>query len=147
VLPSVRVVVLIALLCLAACQRPSDRPQLGFKPSTPVVVIAAAGTPGGPTPAPAATATPPPPTARPTQEPDALLVVNTGALGLSVRPAPGSPDRLTSVTDGTRLAPTGEEQQAGTRIWRKVRVPDGREGWVAAEFTRAAPAEGPALPP
>ena len=142
----VRFAACIVLLLLAGCGRPSDRPQLGFKPSTPVVVAVAAAAPAEPTPAPAATSTPPPPTAPPTREPDALVVVNTGALGLSVRPAPGSPDRLTSVADGARLAPTGEEQQAGGRAWRKVRVPDGREGWVAAEFTRAAPAEGPALP-
>jgi hypothetical protein len=145
-MPGVRVAAWIALLLLAGCQRPSDRPQLGFKPPTPVGAIVAAVAPAEPTPAAPATATPPPPTAPPTREPDALLVVNTGPLGLSVRPAPGSSDRLTAVTDGTRLVPTGEEQQAGARIWRKVRVPDGREGGVAAEFTRAAPAEGPALP-
>jgi hypothetical protein len=143
-MPVVGLAAWIVLLLLAGCQRPSDRPQLGFKPATPVVVRMAAAAPAEPTPAPA-TSTPPPPTAPPTREPDALVVANTGPLGLSLRPSPGSPARLGALADGTRLAPTGEAQQAAGRTWVKVRDPEGREGWVAAEFT--GPAPGAAPPP
>jgi hypothetical protein len=46
---------------------------------------------------------------------------------------------LSSYPDGTRLEQIAADFTGPDRVWRKVRAPDGKEGWVAAEFLTAVP--------
>jgi hypothetical protein len=78
-----------------------------------------------------------PPAAEPTVAPpaaQAFVVSGTESQGLFLRAGP-STDQPTIATlpEGTRVEYLGEEQNDGTRAWRKVRTPQG-EGWVAADF-------------
>jgi SH3-like domain-containing protein len=36
------------------------------------------------------------------------------------------------------VAPLGEETRIDGRLWRRVRAPDGAEGWMAGEYLRTA---------
>lgn len=90
------------------------------------------------------TAQPPAPPSTATALPSAR-VQGTGSDGLSLRPAPGSSDRLTVLAEGASVALTGEEQSSGGRIWKQIRTPDDRVGWVAADFVAGPGA--PAAPP
>jgi hypothetical protein len=72
-----------------------------------------------------------------------LYVTNTDGQGLTLRQAPGGTP-LGSIKDDAAVTALGEEQREGDRLWRKVRDPEGREGWVAADFlTDRAPASPP----
>jgi hypothetical protein len=61
-------------------------------------------------------------------------VVGVGLQGLVMRSEPGGGDRIRLVDEGTDLRDLGEEQEAGGRYWKRVRHPDGPEGWVASDF-------------
>jgi hypothetical protein len=135
----VRLAACVILMLLAGCQAPSDRPTPGFKPSNGAAVVITATGQAVATLDPPPTTTPAPTPVPPTSEPPPLFVINTGADGLSLRPSPGSSDRVAVLLDGTRLTPTGEEVQSAGRTWVRVRDPEGREGWVAAQFTGPAP--------
>lgn len=82
----------------------------------------------------------PPPTtlaalivARPRTVPS-LAVVGVGLQGLVMRSEPGGGERIRLVDEGTDLRDLGDEQESGGRYWKRVRHPDGPEGWVAADF-------------
>jgi hypothetical protein len=66
-----------------------------------------------------------------------LAVVGVGLQGLVMRSEPGGGDRIRLVDEGTDLRDLGEEQEAGGRYWKRVRHPDGPEGWVASDFLLA----------
>ena len=123
-------------------------------PSTPTPILVAAPTespqPALPTLA-VATLSPP---AIATPQP--LVVAGTGAEGVSLRRTPGtSGERLKVWPDGTLMSPLGEDQRVDNRDWKRVRDPDGTEGWVAAEFlvdpavatAMPAPTVAPTVPP
>jgi hypothetical protein len=108
--------------------------------------------PATPTPAPAtlrpqATVTllpsPGPPTSTPLPS---AVIRGTGADGLSLRPAPGSSERLAVIAEGASITLTGEEQSAEGRTWKEVKTADDRAGWVAAEFLEG-PGTSRAPPP
>jgi hypothetical protein len=104
------------------------------------------------------TATRPPlsPAVLPTATPGVLVVARTDGAGLSIRSTPGtSGERIKVWPEGTKMVPLGEERQADGLTWRRVRDPDGNEGWVAAEFlvdeatfaTLPTPVPRPTAPP
>ena len=91
-----------------------------------------------PTEEPLPTRTPrPEPTATRTPLPSLLWVANAGRDGVILRDAPGSGGRVVGLGDGVRLVPLGEEEHQGGRRWLRVRDPEGRVGWIAAEFVTA----------
>jgi hypothetical protein len=63
-----------------------------------------------------------------------LAVSGVGLQGLVMRSEPGGGERVRLVDEGTDLRDLGEEQEAGGRSWKRVRHPDGPEGWVASDF-------------
>lgn len=63
-----------------------------------------------------------------------LVVANADPDGVSIRKEPGAGERIRVWRDGTAMTFLGEEGQAAERVWKKVRDPEGNEGWVAAEF-------------
>jgi SH3-like domain-containing protein len=66
--------------------------------------------------------------------PSRVVVANTEGLGVYLRRAPGSEERIKAWPEGTEFVSFVEEQRVGTATWRKVRDPDGNEGWVNAEY-------------
>lgn len=84
-----------------------------------------------------------PPTAAPPTAPPAptfYIVGGTEGLGLFLRPQPSTEgEAITSIPDGTRVERIGEDVTGADRVWRKVRTPEGREGYVAADFLTPAP--------
>lgn len=118
------------------------------------MVVAACADPGGrdfsitprvfptftPTPEPQPTATPRP-RASPTRTaaPRQLYIANTGGQGAVLRAEPPTGARVAGLRDGTSVTPQGDELEAGGRRWVRVRDPDGRLGWIAAEFLTESP--------
>jgi hypothetical protein len=137
---------LVVALMLTACSLPErTTPPTAAPVSTAPVVFATSSPVAVQTPF--ATPIPPPatPTVRieiPTPAPAAprpLYVANTGGEGLALRNKPASDgERIAVLSEGTALTPTGQEEQADGRRWRQVRDPQGREGWVAADFLSAS---------
>jgi hypothetical protein len=77
---------------------------------------------------------PPPPESLPVFE-----VYNTGGQGLFLRNEPDG-NVVATLPDGSRVEQVDEEEQVGTDyVWRKIRAPDGQEGWVAVDFLRPVP--------
>lgn len=68
-----------------------------------------------------------------------FVVGNTGGEGVYLRHTPHLDDRDTAYPDGTRLTQVGPDVTADGQDWRHVRAPDGRTGWVPAQYTVAAP--------
>ena len=97
----------------------------------------------------AATATPQPvPTARPTLSPTptrvpdttkVMLVGNTDGQGAYLRRTPHMEDKLQAWRDGARMEVVGDPVDGDGRKWRKVRTPDGVEGYIPQEFLVDAP--------
>ncbi len=90
------------------------------------------------------------PTTQPTVTPATLaatdaftrtfVVYNTGGAGLFLRADHStSSEELGTLSDGTRVQQIGEDYVGVDYVWRKVRAPDGQEGWVAVDFLREAP--------
>ncbi|MEI7644308.1 MAG: SH3 domain-containing protein [Chloroflexales bacterium] len=72
--------------------------------------------------------------------PRAFNITGTDIQGLFLRPDPstiGQP--IATLPDGTRVEQIGADTTVAGRTWRKVRAPDGKEGWVAVEFLTAVP--------
>jgi hypothetical protein len=70
----------------------------------------------------------------------AFVVTNTGSEGLFLRADPATTGtQMETLPEGSKVDALGPEQNDGTRTWKKVKAPDGQEGWVAAEFLVAAP--------
>ena len=63
-----------------------------------------------------------------------VAVVGVGLQGLVMRSEAGGGERVRLVDEGTDLRDLAEEREAGGRYWKRVRHPDGPEGWVASEF-------------
>lgn len=94
-------------------------------------------------PSPTATLAPTPaPTASPTRVPDrpqTMLVGNTDGQGVYIRRTPRLDDRLRAWRDGTRMEIIGAVVEAEGLRWRKVRAPDGAEGYVPEQYLVEAP--------
>lgn len=83
--------------------------------------------------------TPAPPTATAVFVPRNYVVANTGGQGVYLRRTANLEDRDTAYTDDTVLVQTGPDVQAGDIAWHNVRTPDGKVGFVPAQFTTVAP--------
>lgn len=68
-----------------------------------------------------------------------FLVANTGGDGVYLRRTTNLEDRDTAYTDGTALVQVGPDVQANGLTWRNVRTPDGKVGFIPAQFTQEAP--------
>lgn len=130
------VVLLIAMLAFARNeQRQAGLPPVGEE--QPAVSEPALGGGGATTVdgLPTVTPAPPAPTA-----PQLFVVTGTAGQGLFLRPQPsteGAP--LSTLPDGTRVEQIGDDVPGGDRLWRKVRAPDGQEGYVAVDYLTPAP--------
>jgi hypothetical protein len=92
----------------------------------------------------AATATKPAPipTVTPAAPPAVWVVVaNTDGIGVYLRRSPKMEDQVVAWPEGTRLRVVGPDTENEGRRWKQVADPQGRTGWVPAEYT--APAVGP----
>ena len=120
--PAIFIVALAVILLLVGVATASRRGGAG---TAPTATTAAAPVPAG---VPAATA-PPQATGR------VFVVGNTGGQGVYLRRTPRLDDRDRAYPDGTRLEQIGEDTTAAGIPWRRVRAPDGRTGWVPAQYT------------
>lgn len=142
----------MALSTVAPTATPVPRPATSQPGSTNAVAsptAAPTATPGAadtPTavaasPIPAESAGPPaPPGAR--EDLEDLVIYGTEGAGLWLRRAPGG-EQIDVYREGTRLQPLGSSIEAQDRVWYNVRMPDGVEGWLAAQYTIAASAAPP----
>lgn len=89
--------------------------------------------PGAVSTAPGGGRTGPTPTARATGK--VFIVGNTGGEGVYLRRTPRLEDRDTAYRDGARLEQIGPDVTAGGLTWRHVRAPDGKTGYVPAQYT------------
>lgn len=80
-----------------------------------------------------------PPTATVAPVPRSYIVANTGGQGVYLRRTANLEDRDTAYADGTVLVQIGPDVQAGGTTWHNVRTPDGKVGFVPAQFTTVAP--------
>ena len=71
--------------------------------------------------------------------PKQYIVANTGGDGVYLRRTTNLEDRDTAYTDGTALAQLGPDIQANGLTWRNVRTPDGKVGFIPAQYTEEAP--------
>jgi hypothetical protein len=69
----------------------------------------------------------------------AVWVGNTDGQGVHLRRTPAMADRIQpAYPDGTRLLVVGNDETGDGQQWRKVRAPDGVEGYVPFSYTLAA---------
>jgi hypothetical protein len=68
-----------------------------------------------------------------------FIVANTGGEGVYLRRTPRLADRDTAYADGTRLVAIGDDVTGEGLSWRHVRAPDGKTGYVPAQYTTEAP--------
>lgn len=81
--------------------------------------------------------TPPQPTTPPA--PAAFTVTGTESQGLLLRSDHSTnAEALETLPDGTRVERIGEDFTGSDHVWRNVRSPSGKEGWVAADYLQAA---------
>ena len=80
-----------------------------------------------------------PPTATVPATPRNYIVANTGGQGVYLRRTANLEDRDTVYADDTVLVQIGPDVQAGGIAWHNVRTPDGKVGFVPAQFTTVAP--------
>jgi len=60
---------------------------------------------------------------------------NTSGFGVNVRSEPGLEyEVITQLSDGSRVELTGEAQSANGFTWLRVRLEDGRLGWIVDKF-------------
>lgn len=63
-----------------------------------------------------------------------LYVANTDGLGVYLRQAPGSNDKLKVWPDDTPMVVVGPSQPVGGSTWQNVRDPDGDVGWIPSPY-------------
>jgi hypothetical protein len=131
------ITVLVAFSCLMACSvaTPTVAPfPLSPRPVSPTVEKP----PPSWTASVAVVATKPAATSLPTATvvPTVWLVVtNTDGIGVYLRNSPNMDDKTVAWPDGTRLRIIGPDTENGGRRWKQVADPQGRTGWVPAEYT------------
>lgn len=81
-----------------------------------------------------------PPPSAPPPAPPRFVVTGTGSQGLFLRSQPSTSGVIhTTLPEGTVVEQIGDDIPQADRLWRQVRAPDGRDGYVAAEFLTLAP--------
>lgn len=123
-----------------ASPTPDVRAQVSLaSPAASAVVItptsAAAASRPQPVPAPTTAAAPSPTAAG--AAPVTLVVQGTGSAGARLRQEPVDGETIEVLADGTRLTVLGDATPAGDRSWQRVRIADGREGWIASDLVVA----------
>jgi hypothetical protein len=68
-----------------------------------------------------------------------FIVANTGGDGVYLRRTTNLEDRDSAYTDGTPLVQIGPDVQANGLTWRNVRAPDGKAGFIPAQYTQETP--------
>jgi hypothetical protein len=115
--PAIFLVGLLVIGILVAVGVLSQRGRLATPPATAVGSSAA-------------TATVPANAAR------TFVVANTGGEGVYLRRTPRLADRDTAYVEGTQLVAIGADEQSDGQTWHHVRAPDGKTGYVPAQYTR-----------
>ena len=64
-----------------------------------------------------------------------FVVANTGGEGVYLRRTPRLADRDTAYVDGTKLTAIGTDEQGDGQTWHHVSTPDGKTGYVPAQYT------------
>ena len=101
----------------------------------PVIATAAPASP---------TSQPPTVTAvQPEPEPPTVYVGNTDGDGVFLRRTPNLADRIAAYPDDTQLVVLGPDTSENGITWKHVRAPDGKVGYVPAQYTVAAAAAAP----
>jgi hypothetical protein len=141
VLPIIVGVTIVAVLAMSVAK---GRSTPAAPAPTPAPVATVAPTPVPTSAIPAALSQPPASTR--------LIVSNVGSDGLSLRKAPGSPDRIKVWPEGTEMVDLGQQADQSGKQWRQVRAPDGVVGWAASDFLidpagHSAPGGPAAAPP
>lgn len=134
------VVLLLLTIGVFAFSRQASAPTLtptAIEAVVPTAPPTTAAVPGVTTAIVAITAAPP--TATTAFVPRNYIVANTGGQGVYLRRTANIEDRDTAYADDTVLVQIGPDVQAGGITWRNVRTPDGKVGFVPAQFTTAAP--------
>jgi len=67
-----------------------------------------------------------------------FIVAGTGGEGIVLRRTPGG-ERIDVYREGSHLEQLGLDQAVDGVTWHHVRMSDGVEGWVAAQYTTPAP--------
>ncbi len=66
-----------------------------------------------------------------------FVVTGTGVQGLFLRPDHSTQNSpIATLPEGTRVEQIGDDVPGEQYVWRKIRTPEGQEGWVAADFLR-----------
>lgn len=68
-----------------------------------------------------------------------FVVANTGGEGVYLRRTPRLADRDTAYPEGTRLTAIGPDVNGDGQRWLHVRTPDGKTGYVPAQYTSEVP--------
>ena len=68
-----------------------------------------------------------------------FVVANTGGDGVYLRRTPRLADRDTAYPEGTRLTAIGPDVNGDGQRWHHVRTPDGKTGYVPAQYTSEVP--------
>lgn len=68
-----------------------------------------------------------------------FIVANTGGDGVYLRRTTNLDDRDSAYIDGTPLLQVGPDVQANGLTWRNVRAPDGKAGFIPAQYTQEVP--------
>jgi len=77
----------------------------------------------------------PSPMSSPTPGAGFARIGNTNGFGANVRSEPGlNFESLIQLSDGSRVELTGEAQAADGFNWQRIRLEDGRQGWIADNF-------------
>lgn len=129
------IVLLIAVLAYSRNDKRATGVGFGQEEAAPTSAIGAQT--GMPTILPAVTSAPPTAVAPATKS---FIVTGTGIEGLLLRPEPSrDKDAIGTLPDGTRVEQIGDDVTGGDYVWRHIRAPDGKEGWVAIDFLVPAP--------
>jgi len=64
-----------------------------------------------------------------------FVVANTGGEGVYLRRTPRLAERDTAYVEGTQLTAIGADEQGEGQSWHHVRAPDGKTGYVPAQYT------------
>lgn len=122
-------ILVIAFLVAAAYFSQRGRGETGTVPGAiPPGATAPAGTA-------APTANAGAPTATGTGTARSFVVANTGGDGVYLRRTPRLADRDTAYPEGTRLVAIGPDVNGEGQSWHHVRTPDGKTGYVPAQYT------------
>jgi hypothetical protein len=71
------------------------------------------------------------------------VVSNTGGVGVTVRGGPSVNNaRITTASEGAIVYVLGGPEEGGGLLWWNIRLPDGTEGWAAADYLAPSAAPG-----